>query len=122
MASLIERGFVILADLEFATGTSQLSEGRYASLQELADVLLERTDLRVALVGHTDAVGVLAANLALSRARAQAVRTRLIEEYGIEASRLDAEGIAYLGPIASNLTPEGRQRNRRVEAVLLNTE
>lgn len=122
MASLIERGFVILADLDFATGTSQLSEGRYASLQDLADVLLARTDLRVALVGHTDAVGGLAANLALSRARAEAVRTRLIEEYGIEASRLDAEGIAYLGPIASNLTEEGRQRNRRVEAVLLNTE
>jgi OOP family OmpA-OmpF porin len=122
MASLIERGFVILADLDFATGTSQLSEGRYGSLQDLADVLLARTDLRVALVGHTDAVGGFAANLALSRARAEAVRSRLIEEYGIEASRLDAEGIAYLGPIASNLTEEGRQRNRRVEAVLLNTE
>lgn len=122
LAGLLDRGFVILGDLEFATGTSQLSERRYASLQALADVLLARTDLRVALVGHTDAVGGLAANLALSRARAQAVRTRLIEDYGIAAARLEADGIGYLAPIASNLTEEGRQRNRRVEAVLLNTE
>lgn len=122
LASLLDRGFVILGDLEFATGTSQLSQRRYASLQALADVLQARSDLRVALVGHTDAVGGLSANLAVSRARAQAVRTRLIEDYGIAAARLEADGIGYLAPIASNLTEEGRQRNRRVEAVLLNTE
>jgi OOP family OmpA-OmpF porin len=122
MTSLIERGFVVLADLDFATGTSTLGPGPYGSLQELADLLTARGDLRIALVGHTDAVGGLAANLAVSKARAEAVRRRLIDAYGVESARLDAEGIAYLGPIASNLTEEGRQRNRRVEAVLLNTE
>ena len=122
LAGLIDRGFVVLGDLDFATGTSELGPGPYASLQDLANVLKTRSELRIALVGHTDAVGGLEANLAVSRARAQAVRSRLIEVYEIDPARLDAEGIAYLGPIASNLTEEGRQRNRRVEAVLLNTE
>jgi OOP family OmpA-OmpF porin len=47
------------------------------------------------------------------------VRVRLIEEYGIAAARLEAQGIGYLAPIASNLSAEGREANRRVEVVLL---
>jgi OOP family OmpA-OmpF porin len=75
--------------------------------------------LRVALVGHTDATGSLDANIALSRKRAASVKDRLVRAYGIAVSRLDAEGMGYLAPIASNLTQAGRDANRRVEAVLL---
>jgi OOP family OmpA-OmpF porin len=119
---LLENGFLILRDLDFATGTSDLGPGPYASLDRLAALLKVRADLRVALVGHTDTVGGLAPNIELSRARARSVRARLIEDYGISADRLDAEGMGYLAPVASNLTPEGREQNRRVEAVLLNME
>ncbi|MFK7744804.1 MAG: OmpA family protein [Roseobacter sp.] len=121
-ATLLEQGFVILSDLNFATGTSELRAGQYRSLSQLAAVLQERSDLRLALVGHTDAVGGLEPNIALSRARARSVRDRLITQYGVAADRLDAEGMGYLSPVASNLTPEGRDQNRRVEAVLLNVE
>lgn len=118
-SNLIERGFVVLRDLEFATGSTDLGVGPFGSLDRLAAVLRERTDLRVALVGHTDTVGGLAPNIAISKARAQAVRERLIRQYEVEPGRLDAEGMGYLAPIASNLTAQGRQLNRRVEAILL---
>lgn len=118
----LAQGFVILQDLEFATGTSELGAGPFASLAQLAEALARRPDLRVALVGHTDTVGDLAVNITLSRERARAVRTRLIDGYGIDASRLDAEGMGYLAPVATNLTPEGREQNRRVEAIVLNVE
>lgn len=119
---LLEQGFVVLRDLDFDTGSTSLGPGPFASLARLASLLRDRTELRVALVGHTDTVGGLAPNIALSRARAQAVRTRLIDQYQIDPGRLDAEGMGYLAPVASNLTQEGRMQNRRVEAILLNVE
>lgn len=119
---LLTNGFQVLSDLEFDTGSTRLGPGAFASLDALADVLRADPDLRVALVGHTDTVGGLAPNIALSRARAEAVRARLVEDHGIAADRLDAEGMGYLAPVASNRTPEGREQNRRVEVILLNTE
>jgi OOP family OmpA-OmpF porin len=71
------------------------------------------------LVGHSDAVGGLEGNIAISKQRAEAVRQRLISKYGIQKSRITAQGIAFLSPRASNQTPEGREQNRRVEAVVL---
>ena len=119
---LLEDGFMILSDLEFETGTSGLSAGPYPSLERLARLLTERSDLRLVLVGHTDAVGALEPNIALSRARAQSVRQRLIATYGVDANLIDAQGMGYLSPVASNLTAEGREKNRRVEAVLLSID
>lgn len=118
-AKLLTSGRVILDDLEFETGTTTLGTGSYPSLSALAQFLNDRPDLRIALVGHTDTVGGLDPNIALSRARAESVRSRLIEEHGMAARRIDAEGMGYLAPVASNLTEEGRTRNRRVEAILL---
>ena len=119
---LMRDGRVILSDLEFATGTSDLGAGPYPSLTRLAETLRSDGTLRIALVGHTDATGSLEANVAVSRARAVSVRERLIADYGVDATQMDAEGMGYLAPVASNLTPDGRERNRRVEAVLLNVE
>lgn len=78
-----------------------------------------RPNLRIAIVGHTDTVGGLEANIAVSRARASAVRDRLIERYDVAPNRIEAGGMGYLSPVASNLTPEGREMNRRVEVILL---
>ncbi|MFC6587568.1 OmpA family protein [Sulfitobacter pacificus] len=55
----------------------------------------------------------------MSRARARSVRQRLIDGYGVSAARLDAEGMGYLAPVASNIDEAGREQNRRVEVVLL---
>ncbi|ABG30622.1 OmpA family protein [Roseobacter denitrificans] len=115
-------GRYVLPGLEFSVGTSDLGPGPFSALKELSDFLTRSQDMRVALVGHTDATGTLAANISLSRARARSVRSRLIETYGVSPDQVDAEGMGYLAPIASNLTEEGRRLNRRVEVVLLNTQ
>lgn len=119
---LLETGFVVLTDLDFDTGTTALGPGPFTSLEQLVAQLRARPELRIALVGHTDTVGGLDPNIVLSRQRARAVRARLIEQYQIDPDRLEAEGMGYLAPLASNQTPEGRERNRRVEAIVLNVE
>lgn len=121
-ADLVEAGHVVLPDLEFGTGSSELSTGQYPSLQSLASWLKQTPGARIVLVGHTDAIGSLEANTALSQRRANSVRDRLIAEYAIEPGQLAADGAGALAPVASNLTSEGRAANRRVEVVLLSIE
>ncbi len=119
LADLQQNGHVILDDLHFSTGEVDLGEGPFASLALLAGFLGDNPDLRLALVGNTDDTGDLQANISVSKKRAQSVRTRLIEAHGVAPDRIEAEGVGYLAPITSNATPEGRDLNRRVEAVLL---
>lgn len=119
LAALEQNGHVILDDLHFRTGEITLGDGPFASLEQLAAYLADNPDTRLALVGHTDDTGALDANISVSTGRAQAVGARLIEAHGVAANRVEARGIGYLAPLTSNATPEGRNLNRRVEAVLL---
>lgn len=121
-ARLEAEGRVILSDLSFDTGSAQLGDGSFASLGALADYLDDNPGRRVALVGHTDAEGALEGNIALSRRRAGSVLERLVSDHGARRAQLDAQGMGYLAPIASNLTPEGREANRRVEVIIVSTE
>jgi OOP family OmpA-OmpF porin len=91
----------------------------YPSLVALAAFLAENPARRVVLVGHTDAEGGRDSNIALSEARAEAVRRHLIDVLGVNPAQLDAAGIGYLAPRATNETAGGREANRRVEVVLL---
>jgi len=116
--SLIADGFAVLGDLSFATGSSALDGSDFRSLHELAAYLHDNPENNVILVGHTDAEGSLEGNIALSRRRAEAVMQWLIEEYDVPPTRIEAEGMGYLSPRASNLTDDGRATNRRVEAIL----
>lgn len=115
-------GHVVLDDMRFASGSSSLGEGPVASLDAIADYLDAHDDRRILFVGHTDATGSLQANRALSRSRADAAAGYLRDRHGLGGGRVSAEGAGYLSPVASNLTQDGRQRNRRVEAVLLPAE
>ena len=83
----------------------------------LARMLTRDDELAVAIVGHSDNQGGLALNLDLSQRRAEAVMQALIDR-GVPPGQLEARGIAYLAPVASNATEEGRAQNRRVELVL----
>ena len=114
-------GHLVLPDLTFATGSAQLAEGRYESLSALADYLRANPDRRVALVGHTDAEGSLEGNIALSRRRAASVLERMVSAHGIPRAQMEAQGMGYLAPVASNLTEEGREANRRVEVIVTST-
>ena len=120
--SLAQLGRAVLHDLTFETGSASLGAGPFASLAALADYLIADPARRVALVGHTDAVGALEKNVALSKRRAAAVLERLVSTHGVPRSQIEAEGMGYLSPIAPNQTSEGREANRRVEVILLNTE
>lgn len=121
-AQLENSGRTVLDGLSFATGSSELTDENVPILTELATYLNQNPDRQVILVGHTDAEGSLAGNVALSRKRAAAVMNSLIRLYEVSPAQMSAEGIGYLMPLAPNLTPEGREANRRVEAVLISTD
>ena len=74
--------------------------------------------LGVLVSGHTDDVGSEASNLALSNARASAVKQHLVAEEGIDAGRLATKGFGATQPVADNGTDAGRARNRRVDVVI----
>ena len=113
-----QTGAITLEGLDFTSGSTNLGEGPFSVLSELANYLRQNPNTKIILVGHSDAFGGLDSNIAISKQRAEAVRQRLISKYGIQKSRITAQGIAYLSPRASNQTPEGREQNRRVEAVV----
>jgi len=119
VAELLEQGHVVLSTLEFAVGTTTLDGGENAELAAIATFMEARPALQIAVVGHTDTLGGLETNIAVSRDRAQAVRTALIDEYGVAPERVEADGMGYLAPIASNLTDAGREANRRVEVIIV---
>lgn len=121
-ASALEQGgAVVLEDLVFASGSSALAEGSYPSLQDLANWLRANPGKTVALVGHTDASGGLAGNLALSKKRAESVRQALIA-LDIPRAQVVADGVGFLAPRDSNQTDTGRTRNRRVEVMITSTQ
>ena len=70
----------------------------------------------VEIRGYTDATGSRSYNMRLSQRRAESVKNWLVEK-GIDASRITAIGYGPDNPIDSNDTPEGRERNRRIEFV-----
>jgi len=101
-------------NLEFETGKSVIRSSSFASLNELAALLVSKPTWKLKISGHTDNVGNDASNLTLSKNRAQAT-AKYLEGKGVAASQLIAEWFGETKPIAENDTPEGRQKNRRVE-------
>lgn len=111
-------GKIALYGVYFDTGKSELKPESKPQIDEMAKLLQGHAAMRVFVVGHTDNQGTLDANLALSRARAQAVVDALAKTYKIDARRLAAAGVANYAPVAGNGNDAGRARNRRVELVL----
>jgi OmpA-OmpF porin, OOP family len=100
--------------IEFERGSAVLRPAGKTILDEMAAALLKIGGKKVELIGHTDAQGNPASNLALSQARAEAVRVYLIGN-GVSAALLSAAGMGAEKPIAANDTETGRARNRRIE-------
>lgn len=103
----------------FDTGSARLHPESTPTLEEIARVMEQHTDLRLRVEGHTDNVGAADVNQRLSGTRAQAVVDYLVSEKAIATDRLEAVGLGSSQPVADNTTPEGRQTNRRVELVTL---
>lgn len=110
-------GHMALYGINFDTNKAVVKPDSKPALDEIAKLLRQEPGLKLKVVGHTDAVGSLDANMKLSQARGQAVVQALISQYGIAASRLKGYGVGPLCPVASNDTEEGRGKNRRVELV-----
>lgn len=116
-----ERGVQIFlpSSILFATGRATFDGDKAAPyLDRVATLLKTKTTRNASIEGHTDNIGTLALNQALSEQRALALRQALIER-GIAAERLQSEGFAFNRPVASNANEEGRSLNRRVELVVL---
>jgi outer membrane protein OmpA-like peptidoglycan-associated protein len=111
------RGLIAnMGDVLFQTGKYELKPEARERLAKISGILLAYS-LKVAIEGHTDAVGTDDYNQRLSEQRAESVRDYLVNQ-GVAAPAVTARGLGKMQPIASNDTPEGRQRNRRVELVL----
>lgn len=100
--------------VEFESGSATLTPVGRAILDEMDAAIKKIGASKLQLIGHTDSSGSREANVALSLARATAVRSYLIEK-GIPAGSLTAHGAGADKPVSSNDTPEGRAKNRRIE-------
>ncbi len=109
---------IALNNVLFETGCSSLLTESYPTLQELATFMKNNPEVKVDILGHTDNQGDSTMNMNLSRSRAEAVVNYIISN-GIDPSRLNATGFGATKPIAGNDSEQGRQKNRRVEIVII---
>lgn len=110
-------GHVAVEGIYFDTGKSVVKPESTPALSEVAKLLAADTSLKLWVVGHTDSVGQADANMALSKARAEAVVAALTTTHRVAAARLKGYGVGPLAPVASNDSEDGRAKNRRVELV-----
>jgi OOP family OmpA-OmpF porin len=105
-----------IQNLEFEFAKSSIRPSSYPSLDRVAAILVNK-HFSLKLAGHTDNVGSADHNMALSKDRAEAVKSYLVSK-GANPSRIEATGYGMTQPIASNKTAAGRAKNRRVEFTL----
>lgn len=100
--------------IEFQSGSSRLTPLGMRILDEMVEKMSQMKDARFLIIGHTDNVGQRESNLALSQARAQAVKDYIVQK-GIDGVRMNVQGKGPDQPVADNASPDGRARNRRIQ-------
>ncbi len=108
----------ITLEIEFDSGKANIKPQYDEKIKKVADFMNAHPETTAVIEGHTDNVGKEKFNLRLSTQRAENVRTYLIQKFGIAPERLSAKGFGSSLPVADNTTAEGRQQNRRIEAVI----
>ena len=119
--SALESTGSVTLNIEFDTAKWDVKPKYNDEIKQVADFMKAHPEAKVVIEGHTDNVGSEAFNIKLSQERAGSVKAYLVDKFGIESSRLRAVGYGPNRPIASNDTAEGRQKNRRVDAVVEKT-
>lgn len=104
-------------DIYYETNSAQIDEDSKAVLIVFSQYLSERSDIKVAIHGHTDDVGGKESNLTLSTERAFEVM-RFLQDQGVPSGRLSYKGFGPNKPVASNATETGRAKNRRTEFII----
>ncbi len=105
-----------IRNLEFEFSKSSIRNRSFPYLNRVAEMLTQK-GFSLKLGGHTDAIGSNAANLTLSKDRAESVKNYLVSR-GVNIGKIEAVGYGETQPVASNKTAAGRQKNRRVEFTL----
>ncbi len=113
-----EKKVSISLEIEFDTGKAVIKPQYDDQIKNVADFMTTYPETTAVIEGHTDNVGKESSNVTLSKKRAESVRTYLIEKFGIAPGRLTAKGFGSSKPVADNKTAEGRQKNRRIDAVI----
>jgi OmpA-OmpF porin, OOP family len=103
--------------LNFETGSARIDSNSQEQIENIAKILKAYPQVSIKIGGYTDNVGQPASNLKLSQSRAVAVKEAL-QNQGIDASRLAAEGYGEQHPVADNTTEEGRAQNRRIDVLV----
>ena len=121
-AKKTERGIVlVLGDVLFDTAQATLKSGSYETLDRLATALRDKPNRSVAIEGHTDNVPVRTSvfkdNWDLSVMRATSI-TRILTREGVNPKQITASGRSEFSPLASNDTPQTKQKNRRTEIII----
>jgi OmpA-OmpF porin, OOP family len=115
--TIMASGRYVSHGILFDTGSDIIKSESASVIQAIARGLETNPNLKLRIEGHTDSVGNAAANLDLSKRRADSVKNVLVNQFKIDAGRLTTAGLGATKPIDSNDTPQGRSQNRRVEFV-----
>ena len=117
----VREKIAMMVNVEFDTAKAVIKKKYHQELKRVADFIRQYSDAKVVIEGHTDDVDIHhepERNMRLSQARADSVRTYLIDNFNIDPAIIRAAGYGPRKPIASNKTEKGRQKNRRIEAVI----
>jgi len=114
---LITEGKFVTRGILFDVNSDKIKPESYGVLKDIANVLTENSSVKVKIIGHTDSDGKDADNLGLSQRRAESVKSSLVKNFGIDASRLETGGKGASQPVDTNSTAEGKANNRRVEFI-----
>ena len=114
---LMSEGKISTNGILFDSGSANIKPQSYGIIRQISQVLMQDGTMRLNIIGHTDADGDEAANLKLSKARAEAVKNALITIYKISTDRLQTDGKGESEPVGDNNTTDGKAQNRRVEFV-----
>lgn len=114
-----DRGIVVnLPDVLFEFDSARLTAGARQTAGDISEVVSKYPERQISVEGHTDSVGTVSYNQQLSLARARAVASEISARGAIPSRQIKTRGFGESDPIASNLSEEGRRRNRRVEVII----
>ncbi len=108
-----------LSGLSFDVNSSEIKDAHVPLLEKVETVIKMYPDAKLIVEGHTDASGDPAVNTDLSQKRAYAVMQYLRQSMLLSADRISAIGYGSDKPVASNKTPEGRAKNRRIDIIIM---
>lgn len=116
---LLTEGKLVTYGIYFDVNKDIVKPESYGTLKDIAKILNEVPDVKVKIIGHTDADGKDADNLDLSKRRAASVKNELVKLFGVNGDRLVTDGMGESQPVAPNDTPTNKALNRRVEFIKL---